>query len=395
MKTYSTLLFCIFAVLFTGCNPTDEPTDNPIDNPIDETYNDNITLTSDSIKISSKGGIQSTTVYCERNVNAQSDVAWIHLSNYRLKENNTIAFEFMIDSYNGTDIRIGHVDIYNENASKTITISQSGANIVSIEGSQTIFYDNGGIGIFKIIGTNDYEIQVSENWVTITSNKDNEVTLSIAQLLKEVKSRVCDISIVDKASGEQKSITISQERMLQFSKYFISLEEGDSEKLNCTAKDSVYRENIYYSSSNEGIASITKAGYLNAHMYGRCMVYATTEDELYTDSCEISINKFDIQKHITISIEDKITDSEKGTHSVYYTIKNTSNKIVAILKTWIYFNGNAQIGDTNTHMLYGNSEYVRQSWRYSSAMTIGYEVFYRYNGTEYRMFKSTFLDSYF
>ena len=147
-------------------------------------------------------------------------------------------------------------------------------------------------------------------------------------------------------------------------------------------------------SSDENIISVNSNGLIRALSQGSANVFVRTLDGKYEAKCSVSVLPFNITNHISLEIEDRITDSEKGTHTVYYTFKNESNKSVKITKSWIYFDGNPQFGDTGTHIVSGNSIFQKTSWRYSRAMTVGFEVYYEYGGDSYRIYKSQSLSAY-
>lgn len=225
--------------------------------------------------------------------------------------------------------------------------------------------------------------------------QDNEISISCNPLVYNEQNRSAEILINAINIDESISLSVNQKRMISLKTNTLSIEEGETSAIGYEINSPEYKDEIEFISTDENIVYVSENGYISAISPGEAHIIVETKDRKYTATCKVFVQSFDITKHISLEIEDRIVDSEKGTHNIYYTFYNNSNKTVKISKSWVYFNGNPQFGDTSKYTVNGNSYFQKHTWRYSSTMKVGFEVYYEYGGTEYRIYKNVILEAYF
>ena len=386
---YGLIFILLSTPFFISCASTEEPDMPKIDS--------SITLSHKLLSTNSSGGNISVTVKCEDYVDISIDCEWISLVNYDYVNDETITYMFKVERYEGDDIRTAEVCFSNETKKEILTINQSGSKIVSTSIENLSFWDNGGtekIILSCPITDLEYTISCEAEWIHM-EKQDNEISISCNPLVYNEQNRSAVILINAINIDESISLSVNQKRMISLKRNTMSIEEGETSTIGYEINSPEYKDEIEFISTNENIVYVSKNGYISAISPGQADIIVETNDRKYTAACKVFVQSFDITKHISLEIEDRIVDSEKGTHDIYYTFYNKSNKTIRISKIWTYFNGNHHFGDTNKYTVSGNSYFQIHTWRYSSRLKVGFEVYYEYGGTEYRIYKDVILEAYF
>lgn len=386
---YGLIFILLSTTFFISCTSTEEPDMPKIDS--------SITLSHKLLSTNSSGGNISVTVKCKDYVDLSIDCDWISLGNYDYVDDETITYKFKVERYEGDDIRTAEICFTNETNKEILTINQSGSKIVSTSVDNLSFWDNGGdetIILSCPIPDLEYTVSCEAEWIHM-EKQGNEVSISCNPLVDNEQNRSVEILINAINIDESISLSVNQKRMISLKRNSMSIEEGETSTIEYVINSPDFKDEIEFISSDENIVHVSENGYIRAISPGQADIIVETKDRKYKATCKVFVQSFDITKHISLEIEDRIVDSEKGTHNIYYTFYNKSNKTIKISKSWIYFNGNPQFGDTGKYTVSGNSYFQKHTWRYSSTMKVGFEVYYEYGGTEYRIYKDVILEAYF
>ena len=384
---FKVMLLTFLFYSFIGCNADNEPKE--------EMINYNIFVNKPEFSVNSAGGELSIEIECETYFYIDTQNEWISVSEYSYISSNKTKVSFYVSEYKGEDIRYGEIVIYNGKDTQKVSVCQSGASIIKLSENNINSYDLGGIYEVSFSGGNDVEIICESEWIVCELKDSCTIQIEVANLEEKTSNRAETIILHDKELDESASISVYQTHMITLSSSYLSIEEGDRKTLEYTVKLDEYRNRLVYSTSDENIANVNSYGQIYGKNPGSAIIAISTEDGLYHTYCEVRVNPFDITKHISLSIEDKVTDAEKGTHLVYCTFYNNSSKSVEITKSIIYYDGSFHSSDSSKRIVQGGSSYQVTSGRRASQMKFGFEVYYNYNGTEYRIYKDKMLDAYY
>lgn len=159
-----------------------------------------------------------------------------------------------------------------ENAIATVTWKSSDETVANVDGNGTI-------------------TALAKGTTTITATTKN------GQL-----TATCEVT-VNEPSVEDQRISVTG---VKLNRTNLTMQIGKNENLVATIEPSnATNQEVVWSSSDEGVATVTNNGEIKAISEGTAMITVTTKDGNFTDTCKVTVNK------VQNSDDDIYTDQEK------------------------------------------------------------------------------------
>lgn len=188
----------------------------------------------------------------------------------------------------------------------------------------------------------DVDLDYREDWVTPVYSKGEDedhfsYTLKIQPFREKAEKRTTNIYIQNPTTGQSAQIKVTQYRTLYIKKENYTLLVGKYLAMGEEEVVNVNDLNVLYESTDTTVATVNAKGRVDAVAEGYCMIKIKSEDGLYSDFMDLTVNKpYVPTDHMTAEWDYEYSSGKVS--AVGSTFINNSTTTV-YLKSYTLYNG--------------------------------------------------------
>lgn len=191
---------------------------NPVYVNVCQKQTDAILLSSDKVELTNKSGSFSiafaTNVKC--NISIHDDCSdWI--SQVTTKGLNKESVEFKVKENNDEEVRVGHITVYSDGVSETVTVYQAEKDILVLENELVNVTEKGGSFAVTVKTNVEYSVTIPDDakWITVereTKSIRSDVVHFKVEANEGYDSRTAKVIVKDINSALSQTLTVTQEQ---------------------------------------------------------------------------------------------------------------------------------------------------------------------------------------
>ena len=309
---------------------------------------------------------------------------WIHL----YSKPNSEFFYATVDSNPSYDSREGDIVIHqldiktqktDENHKVVVHVIQRGKTEIIIDRNEIDLPDErGGDVTLSIKSNTDYTIRCDGDWFSCKKNSDETLTISIQPItILSEKNRNGIVYIENEEESLLEKIAINQYYDFSLTESSLDLITGQETSIKCKRIGYSKEKDVFWSSSNDEIATVDNTGKIKAVSNGTCIIKASNELG-YEFLC--SVNVKGIADYIRVSYGFAITSLGNFTT---VDISNNSPVDIMINKVELYISNNIVGTDNNSELLgRGNTKTISFNGLYNEPYAV---VYFTYDGVSFKI----------